>query len=452
MIKRMIQRFFRLILNFDATEWDIESPTNSTPNSRYAKVWKDGFMLLRFPPEVEIEYLQSRSKSKRRRIATGAVVGLIGIGLWLGLDAALGEYFQFTVAWTTLGGAGLIIALSLVLFVLFQGKYESYIPLGVTTVRVCIGLAFIYLQTVMELRGMEGAIYPYVALLIFLGLAFMSGMMTWYTTLAGSLIALIFGISQLLLLPLAFYHPGYDLFFLSMMLVIGTAGSWRLEHKDREQFLLSKILAQLAEHDSLSGLLNHGAFVSHCERAWKQAAREGKPVSLITLDIDYFKSFNDYYGHPAGDHCIAQVGTIINQRIRRGMDAGARLGGEEFATFWYDLPQAEANKIAEDIRQAIEGLAIPHKPSSVSSWLTVSVGVLCVNPQPSQSFGVALQAVDNALYRAKEAGRNRVVVELGLLEAHEATFDSVPRRQPRHYRRSAVDKGRPHVSSGGARS
>lgn len=423
-----MRRLLHRLVYQNAAEWDPQNTTFDEVNSIYANIWRSGFKRLRFPVQVETEYRGARRQGSRRRMTTAAITALVGLGLWIGLDAALAGYFQFPLAWTTLGSIGLVIAVALTLLAIFRGKYESYVPWAVTAVRICIGLALIYLQTVMEMRGMPGAIYPYIVLLIALGIAFMSATMTWYTTLAGIVTALIFGISQFVLFPVGTSHPAYELYFLMVMIAIGTAGSWRLEHKDREQFLLSRILAQLAERDSLSGLLNHGAFVSHCERAWRQAAREGKPVALITLDIDYFKRFNDYYGHPAGDKCIAQVGEILNQKIRRGLDAGARLGGEEFATFWYDIPKEQANKIAEDIRKSIEALAIPHKPSSVARSVTVSVGVLCATPKPTQAFIVALQTVDNALYRAKKAGRNQIVVELNLLASQDAVIRNLSRR------------------------
>lgn len=325
------------------------------------------------------------------------------------LDTYMGPYFEFPAAWITIGVVVLPLA-CLALLALYGRRTRLCSPWIVFSVGVLVGAAFLYLGTVMQVGNMPGARYPYIALLVTMSAIFMTGMMTWRAAIASILITLGYGVSQSILVYSGLSHTDYGLFFLAATIVIGTAGSWRLEHTDRQQFLLSRILAEMAEHDSLTGLLNHGAFIAHCERAWRQAARESKPVGLMIADIDHFKEYNDHYGHPAGDECLVRIGELLAHSGKRGLDAAGRLGGEEFAVFWYGISGSDLERLVERVRKRVSDLAIPHMHSPVTPHVTVSIGALGLTPRSDQPFEIALQTTDKALYAAKAAGRNRVVV------------------------------------------
>jgi diguanylate cyclase (GGDEF)-like protein len=168
-------------------------------------------------------------------------------------------------------------------------------------------------------------------------------------------------------------------------------------------------LARLAHTDGLTGLANHRAFQEHLSAEWRRAARSGAPLSLLLLDVDWFKPFNDLYGHQKGDDCLRAVGGAIAAIARRSSDTPARYGGEEFAILLPDTPSEAARSIAEALRTAVRGLEVPHE-SSVHGRVTASIGVASCHPSTGGGPEGLVASADGALYAAKNQGRDRVVV------------------------------------------
>ncbi len=168
-------------------------------------------------------------------------------------------------------------------------------------------------------------------------------------------------------------------------------------------------LEVLAAHDGLTGLLNRRALDAELSRRCQAAARLSEPVAVLMIDIDYFKAYNDRYGHQAGDECLIAVSAAIKNALERPQDSVARYGGEEFAAIMPGTSDAGALKVAERVRIAVEALALEHASSTVSPVVTVSVGYASVVPEPGVNPSALLDLADAALYRAKEAGRNRVL-------------------------------------------
>lgn len=167
-------------------------------------------------------------------------------------------------------------------------------------------------------------------------------------------------------------------------------------------------LQRLALLDGLTRIANRRCFNSQLEQEWRRLAREQKPLSLILCDIDYFKRFNDSYGHPAGDECLIQVAQALVRASRRPADLVARYGGEEFAVILPNTAQEGAVRVAEGMRRRVQQLKIPHQASEVSAHLTLSLGVATIIPAPDASYEPLLKAADEALYQAKLNGRDRV--------------------------------------------
>jgi diguanylate cyclase (GGDEF)-like protein len=169
-------------------------------------------------------------------------------------------------------------------------------------------------------------------------------------------------------------------------------------------------LSQLAMIDALTGLRNRRALDQalelECQRF--RRARAGT-LSVILIDIDHFKRFNDTYGHPAGDACLRQVGMVIRNTVQRASDVAARYGGEEFAAVLAETPYQGAITVAEQIRTGIERLALPHAGSPTAGIVTASLGVVTVDAGSEVSPGILIAAADTLLYGAKNQGRNRVV-------------------------------------------
>lgn len=177
-----------------------------------------------------------------------------------------------------------------------------------------------------------------------------------------------------------------------------------------EQLETEKTVAQQDSiTDSLTGLYNRRYFDESFKREFLRLQRIGGKLSLIMLDIDYFKNYNDTYGHLAGDKCLITIACKLKTIIERGSDIIARYGGEEFIIILPDTDEEGAQLLGERIRKEIESLAIPHSTSSISEFVTISLGVVTVNSNNLTSQEDALQIVDENLYRAKNSGRNSSV-------------------------------------------
>jgi diguanylate cyclase (GGDEF)-like protein len=170
----------------------------------------------------------------------------------------------------------------------------------------------------------------------------------------------------------------------------------------------NQVLHRLAHVDALTGLSNRRAFDFSLAREWQKASKYHEPVSLIMIDVDCFKAFNDCYGHKAGDECLQRIAQALRGEVRRMSDVVARYGGEEFALILPNTPLHDATKIARNLRQRVVDLQISHKGSNVIDVVTISCGVACIWPYHGYSVDDLLHLADQALYKAKHLGRNRV--------------------------------------------
>lgn len=169
-------------------------------------------------------------------------------------------------------------------------------------------------------------------------------------------------------------------------------------------------LERLASVDGLTQVANRRRFDEYLNTEWRRLAREQKPLSLILCDIDYFKRYNDTYGHLAGDDCLQQVASVLRQALRRPTDLVARYGGEEFAIILPNMDARGAASIAEAIRLGVRQLQIPHAQSLSSTYVTLSLGIACKIPTPDISPQQLIATADQGLYQAKAQGRDRVIV------------------------------------------
>ncbi|MGZ3181944.1 MAG: diguanylate cyclase domain-containing protein [Telluria sp.] len=169
-----------------------------------------------------------------------------------------------------------------------------------------------------------------------------------------------------------------------------------------------RMLERLAHVDALTELANRRRFDEAYDTEWRRARRSGLPLSLALLDIDCFKQYNDQYGHPAGDRALRAVARCAAACLRRSADLAARYGGEEFVLLIPETDAAHAQQAIQAIGEMVAELAIPHESSSVARQLTVSIGGATLSAGVTESAAELLEAVDAALYRAKQGGRNRV--------------------------------------------
>jgi two-component system cell cycle response regulator len=160
--------------------------------------------------------------------------------------------------------------------------------------------------------------------------------------------------------------------------------------------------------DQLTQIANRRHFDSFLEQEWHRALRSGQPLSLIVLDVDHFKLYNDTLGHAAGDLCLQQVAAALQARALRTTDLAARYGGEEFVLLFAETTLETAVALAESIRASVESLHLPHPRSPTGEWLTVSMGVASIVPSQLDRIEQFFVAADRMMYAAKEGGRNRV--------------------------------------------
>lgn len=174
--------------------------------------------------------------------------------------------------------------------------------------------------------------------------------------------------------------------------------------------LLEDQLRELALTDELTGLDNRRQFDRVLEQEWRRCARSDQPICLLLLDLDCFKDFNDEYGHVAGDECLAQVASTLKSCARRPGDHVARYGGEEFAMILAETDLHGAEIIATRVLEAVRALAIEHRSSSAGDIVTLSIGIAGRRPSAADPATRIIEYADDALYMAKEAGRNRYTV------------------------------------------
>lgn len=186
-----------------------------------------------------------------------------------------------------------------------------------------------------------------------------------------------------------------------LLAVVETLRDVTLQHKAQ------LALESLASLDGLTGLSNRRVFDETLERECSEARRGKPPVSLLMLDIDYFKAFNDFLGHQTGDDCLKLVASTIGGRLLRGDDLAARYGGEEFAIILPGTSLPGARLLAGQLRRAVEELAIDH-PASPYDIVTLSIGIACTSELETADAAELIASADTALYRTKRAGRNRV--------------------------------------------
>jgi diguanylate cyclase (GGDEF)-like protein len=190
--------------------------------------------------------------------------------------------------------------------------------------------------------------------------------------------------------------------------------AFTLENKIAERTSALEIanlqLYRLATMDGLTQVANRRCFDEYWLQQWTLLQQEKQPLSLIIMDVDYFKNYNDHYGHLAGDECLRQVAQGISKLLMRPQDLVARYGGEEFVVVLPHTPIEGAKKIAEGIISIIYNLNLAHVQSQVCDRITLSIGVACVVPNADLIWEVPISLADKALYQAKQEGRNRIVI------------------------------------------
>jgi diguanylate cyclase (GGDEF)-like protein len=364
---------------------------------------------LRFAPETEAEfatYFIQRSLP-RARWATAIYLALVAVVTAInmrGSMAPLAEELQQPIYLLRLGVAcpALVLILAATVIPELQRHYQWITATAV----VVTGMSVMFISGIAAANGQPqfqmGDVLVVVYATLFLGL-----LARPVVIVASALMLSFIGIGW-------YIGVGIEHLIFASSVVFATAlmsvlSALRMERLLRANFIENRLLNDIAERDGLSGLYNRRMFDNLTTRLWAQAQRNRDALQVILVDIDQFKAYNDLYGHQAGDTCIRRVASIIARAAKRPFDFCARYGGEEFALVLYAPSGNDPTSVPEQIRREIVALDIPHANADGTRMLTVSIGSATAQSDTKRSLAGLIQTADEALYRAKKLGRNRVL-------------------------------------------
>ncbi|HET9863986.1 MAG TPA: diguanylate cyclase [Steroidobacteraceae bacterium] len=363
---------------------------------------------MRFEAQLEVEYVRARLQHGRTLVRMACLLALLVVCLRI-VELALTDGRQRLAAQPYVLIFPLVVFSASVLLAWFAWRPSfprRYLPFANYAVPMRNVFAAAALAA-MAARGQVALLIVMPAMVLgpffFLGLHFRPALVCVTVTIAAfAASALFFEMPATVLLR--------SCGFLVVAAGMSALGAWQIEKQSRRSFLERRLIAQLAEHDALTGAKNRRVFDEQLSRLWQQAVDDRRPLAIPLIDVDHFKDYNDRYGHQAGDVALQQVAKAVQAQVHRPLDVLSRYGGEEFAALLYDIDGAQARHIAEKMRLAVSALRIEHRGSSVARVVTISVGVAAIQPVAERGPLGALQLADEALYAAKVGGRNKVHV------------------------------------------
>lgn len=358
---------------------------------------------LAFPQALEAEYRAAHRDAARRWVRMSLVVALSTV-----VGFAIIDHFVLVgprMPQSDLVRFGLHLPMVLVMMVLSANRfYDRWYQPAIQIAAPLFALGTVYMATQATPEQLPLIVGRLVLATFFfyfmIGMSFSAALRSNAVLIGGYMVAAFAG-------AVAPDVAVYQLFVLLCANLIGAAGCYSLEHANRAAFLDRKRLTEVAMHDGLTGLLNRAALEGQVRHLWRQAARDGVPVSVVLADIDHFKAYNDHYGHQAGDQCLRDVAAAMRRvSQRRPLDLVARYGGEELIAVLIGADRQHAEHIACSVRDAVAELLIPHAGSTTRAHVTVSVGAATLLPGAEHTYDLGVQLADRALYDAKERGRD----------------------------------------------
>ena len=391
----------------------------SRHSDRYAQIsdlLRQPRMRLGFPGELENEFRDAHGRESAALFRANVLYVLL-------LYLALGMGIMAIVPLSQLGhwpfgylGLGVIIVTALVLArqgVLDRNYDRQVSGIAFAGMMLVIALPAMVNDPLMVQVAMVGIIYAVVVIGAVLGLRFVPACVAmWGGGLSGLMVLALLG-NQLDWLLLHQTFTGGCL--------IGSFLAWMAEKRSRLVFLQKSLLAlekqrsdrlaeemkQMSRKDGLTGLANRRYFDEALGREWLRCQRDGSALSLMFIDVDYFKPYNDHYGHQAGDECLQKIAGVLGSHTRRPGDIAARYGGEEFVVVYPQTGPEALDILARQILRSVRELEEPHATSSVAPVVTVSIGLATLVPEASSQPEDLISAADHAVYMAKRKGRNR---------------------------------------------
>jgi diguanylate cyclase (GGDEF)-like protein len=381
-------------------------PTADLPDSPHARQLRAGFPWLTFNPELESEFRRTHFDENLIHTRVNLCVAVV---ITIAFSA-----MESMVLSPELNRVPNAIHILLIVPALLMGlaasfsasRHRIYPPLAMIA-STLVGLGVAAINIIATLGGVSILFSCLMLTIIFI--YFMGGLI-FYRAVAANVIVMFVYIAAGTVLQLPGREFAYDAFAMVAANLFGASVVYMHEKTSRMRFLEACLLREMVARDGLTGIQNRRMFDQHIQRVWQQAVREKERVAVLLVDVDCFKDYNDRYGHQAGDECLRAVAVSLSQCARRPLDFVARYGGEEFAVVLYEASREYVAEVLTRIQRSIAELNIPHEASRVASRLTVSIGAAFILPSGSRTHDGLIQLADEALYSAKEQGRNRVVV------------------------------------------
>jgi diguanylate cyclase (GGDEF)-like protein len=381
-------------------------PGEDLPDLPHARQLKAGFPWLTFDAELEPDFRQTVLDENLRHIRVNLCLGVTIVIAVSAMEATvLGPELNRIPSMIHML---VMVPLLLLCFAasFAARRHRIYPPLALAAI-TSAGLSVVAIQLITTLAGVSMLFPGLVLTVIFI--YFMGGLIFYHALAANVIVAFVY-----LAAGTALQLPGREFGYHALLIVavnlFCASVVYMHEKTSRMRFLEAALLREMVARDGLTGIQNRRMFDQYIQRAWHQAVRESQPVAVVLVDIDCFKDYNDRYGHQAGDECLRAVAVSLSQCARRPLDFVARYGGEEFAVVLYEASREYVAEVLTRIQRSIAELNIPHEASRVASRLTVSIGAAFILPGANRTHEGLIQLADEALYSAKEQGRNRVVV------------------------------------------
>jgi diguanylate cyclase (GGDEF)-like protein len=376
--------------------------------SGYLQQLRHGFRWLQFGAPLEKEFRAHYTEQVRWRVV-GMMLLLIGFALYKGYATMAQGAEPHPAAPGVYSHSRTLLLMPVALALLVTGLVgPAYRRWWAAVGPFCLMAAAVLVAPGASAKVAAGNYHVFLSLALGLFQIYaLAGFLFWPTVL----VSIVVSVSYMLALLDTALPPSLFAYELVQLLIVNVTGillSYTLEHTARSEFLRSRLLEHLSARDPLTGLSNRRSFTQHLDRLWAQGCREGQTIGLLLLDVDFFKRYNDHYGHQAGDECLKKVGAILARLERRPLDMAARVGGEEFAVLTYAVAREYLEQLARQVIEEIRAAAIPHAGSGVSDRVTVSVGTVVTTPDAARSSKGLYQFADEMLFKAKELGRNRV--------------------------------------------
>jgi len=382
-----------------------------------AQILRRGYRWLRFPEPLEQQYREDHRAGVHQLVRVAVIVSIITSAGFTLIDLWMVHAYNAMplLARLCLQLPALIIGLLATSRRFYLRWYEPAIRVGLPLFG--IGTVLMTSNAPVDHMPLIGGRLLLVTFFCYfmLGLRLRAALVCNGIVFAALVIAWLVG-------AIPFTIGSYLAFALACANVIGASGAYALEYAHRTAFLDRLSLEELAARDGLTRLLNRQTFEFRARGAWKNALALQHPIAVLMIDVDYFKRYNDFYGHQAGDECLQLIASAVKAAIKPQRDElVARYGGEEFVALLVDRTAADIEAIARNIVECVARQTIPHGASVIGDSVTVSVGACSPCLDIDASYSALAHIADKALYMAKHQGRNRAVV---LAPKHNANGDA----------------------------